>query len=269
MQGTPAQDTSEAERPPDFAEYFTSRRLMASDDREAMALSYRLRYEVYCTECHFLNAADYPAHLEQDNRDEDALHALAFDLQGGLVGYSRLVLPDSQGRFPWQAHCVELLPNVTLPPLVESAEVSRLMVRRDYRRRRGDILQGINLGQAEVSPDESKERRRRRPQILLSLYRQMYLHSCRQGLRYWYAAMEKSLAGALSMMGFPFQRIGPESDYFGPVAPYLADLRSLEEMLVREAPDLLVWMKQDPPWPGSQPFLGSRAGSNEDLSGMA
>lgn len=229
----------------DFAPYFTARRLGASDDLQAMELAYRLRFEVYCRDCSFLRAEDYPDSLEMDEYDPSALHALAFNLQQELVGYSRLVMPDACGLFPWQSHCCELLPGAELPPPESCAEVSRLMVRRDYRRRRGDVLQGVSVGLPEPAADDFVERYRRRPQILLSLYRQMYQHSLQHGIRYWYAAMERSLVGALSMMGFPFKAIGREADYFGPVAPYLADLRQLEQVLATKMPELLSWMQDD------------------------
>lgn len=230
----------------DFTPYFTARGMAMDDDPAAMAQAYRLRFDVYCRDCDFLDAAEYPDQEERDEHDPSSLHALAFNLQGELVGYARLVMPDACGLFPWQSYCAELLPDITLPPPASSAEVSRLMVRRDYRRRRGDVVQGASVGLAEPAPDDFMERYRRRPQILLALYRQMYRHSCQNGIRYWYAAMERGLAGALVMMGFPFQRIGPQVDYFGPVAPYLADLRVLEQALALDAPELLAWFQEDP-----------------------
>lgn len=215
------------------------------DDPGLMERAFRLRYEVYCRDLHFLSEENYPERMEKDEYDPSSLHAMAFNLQGELVGYSRLVMPDAGEFFPWQSHCTGLLEGVVLPASTSSAEVSRLMVHRDYRRRRGDVVQGVSVGLAEPAPDDIMERYRRRPQILLSLYRQMYLHSCDNGIRYWYAAMERSLAGALAMMGFPFQRIGPESDYFGPVAPYLADLNVLEQVLEQNMPELLRWLRED------------------------
>lgn len=239
------QDTDAAVETPDFAPYFTARRMAMSDDPAAMDLAYRLRYEVYCKDCHFLTEEDCPDQLERDEYDMGSLHALAFNLSSELVGYSRLVMADDGRQFPWQAHCEALLPGVTLPPSDLSAEVSRLMVRRDYRRRRGDVVQGVTVGLPDPAPDDFMERYRRRPQILLSLYRQMYQYSLHNDIRYWYAAMERGLAGVLDHMGFPFRRIGPEADYFGPVAPYLADLRELEEALKQNMPEMLAWMRQE------------------------
>jgi N-acyl amino acid synthase of PEP-CTERM/exosortase system len=81
------------------------------------------------------------------------------------------------------------------------------------------------------------------PLILLSLYREMYEYSLENGIRYWYAAMERSLARALTRMGFSFRQIGPATDYYGPVAPYVADLRELETRLGEFNPGLLAWMR--------------------------
>lgn len=80
------------------------------------------------------------------------------------------------------------------------------------------------------------------PQILLSLYRQMYAFSLNNGIRYWYAAMERSLARVLTRMNFGFRQVGPPTDYYGPVAPYLADLRELEARVGKSNPALLAWM---------------------------
>lgn len=252
-------DPDAAMRSDDFAPYFTARRLFVADAPDLLERAYELRFQVYCRDCRFLTEADYPQCRESDEYDDDALHALAFNLTGDLVGYSRLVKPDAAGQFPWQSHCSDLTPGVALPAAHTCAEVSRLMVRRDYRRRRGDVLQGVMVGLPEPAPDDFVERYRRRPQILLSLYRQMYLHSLRHDIRYWYAAMERSLAGALEMMGFPFQRIGPVSDYFGPVAPYLADLRVLENVLQQNMPELLAWIQTDPPTEPCEPVDGPPA----------
>lgn len=86
--------------------------------------------------------------------------------------------------------------------------------------------------------------RKKSPQILLSLYRQMYAFSLNNGIRYWYAAMERPLARALTRMNFGFRQIGPPTDYYGPVALYLADLRELETLLGERDPALLAWMRR-------------------------
>lgn len=201
-----------------------------------------LRYQVYCLECNFLSPDDYPDGIETDEHDDEAAHFHAFDARGELVGYVRLVRPDADRLFPLQRQCKLTVPRTELPPPRRAAEISRLMVRRDYRRRRGDSLSGVTAGQNRAAL--VGDRRHEAPQILLSLYRQMYLYSLAHDIRYWYAAMERPLARSLSQLKFGFDAIGPETDYYGPVAPYLADLRQLESQVGAHDPELLEWLHQ-------------------------
>lgn len=227
-----------------FATHYHGYEVHPSRHQSLMQKVFQLRYDVYCTECHFLEAEDYPDGGESDEYDTQSAHFTAFDREKFLAGYVRLVRPDAIETFPFQNHCVELLQDVQLPPAWESAEISRLMVREDLRRRRGDLVTGASSGQS--GPKPAVELRDSSPQILMSLYREMYAHSVRNGIRYWYAAMERSLARALVRMNFGFQQIGPATNYYGPVAPYVADLRELERRLGQCNPALLAWMKNAP-----------------------
>jgi N-acyl amino acid synthase of PEP-CTERM/exosortase system len=230
----------------EFAPHFTARRAAWSRDSTDLERAYRLRFDVYCVDCAYLDATDYPTPRETDLYDDQSTHFFAYNLGDELVGYVRLVHHVSQRPFPWQLYCRDLLAGVALPEGDQCAEVSRLMVRRDYRRRATDLVTGIDTAADEISAVEGGERRRRSPQIMLSLYRQMYQHSRPAGIRYWFAAMERPLARALQGMGFTFQRIGAEVDYFGPVAPYLADIDQLEAALAAKNPSLLAWMRATP-----------------------
>jgi N-acyl amino acid synthase of PEP-CTERM/exosortase system len=221
--------------------YFAGRQLTLVPNDAELRSAFALRYAVYCLECRFLNPQAYAEGLEIDAYDSVSAHFGAYNRRHELVGYVRLVPPDAQGRMPWEARGKTLLEGVRLPPRSGSAEISRLMVREDYRRRCGDTLSGV--AQPEDELPELRDRRRSSPQILLTLYRQMYLYSVAHGLRYWYAAMERSLARSLKRLDFAFKQIGEQADYFGPVAPYLADLRELESQLALSEPELLAWMQ--------------------------
>lgn len=226
----------------DFAPYFSSFPLLPSESPDKMREVESFRYQVYCRECHFLPEADYPDGLERDACDLHSAHFYASNLRGELVGYVRLVRAATTDGFPFFDHCQELLPGISLPPAAQSAEISRLMVHSAYRRRRGDTLAGVTILDDSLSTE--RERRDKSPQILLSMYRQMYIYSVAHGIRYWYAAMEKFLARSLGMFGFDFKQVGPEVDYYGPVATYLADLRALEAAVSASNPLLLAWLKQ-------------------------
>jgi N-acyl amino acid synthase of PEP-CTERM/exosortase system len=206
--------------------------------------AFALRFSVYCRECRFLPEENYVGGLESDAFDSVSVHFGAFNRARELVGYVRLVPPDADGRLPWEARFKSLLAGTSLPVPDNVAEISRLMVRADYRRRRGDTLSGV--ARPEMQLLRLRNRRTASPQILLTLYREMYRYSLRQGLRHWYAAMERPLARSLKGLDFGFRQVGHEADYFGPVAPYLADLRDLESHLVRSRPELLAWLQADP-----------------------
>jgi N-acyl amino acid synthase of PEP-CTERM/exosortase system len=210
-------------------------------DDAALRNAFALRYSVYCLERHFLDSRAYPDGLETDADDRVSAHFGAYNQNHELVGYVRLVPPDAHGHLPWESRCRSLRDGAKLPPRAQSAEISRLMVREDYRRRLGDMLSGV--AQPETGPHARQDRRSASPEILLSLYRQMYQYSVANGTRFWHAAMERALARSLKRLHMGFHQIGAQADYFGPVAPYLADLRELEWQLARSQPDLLVWMK--------------------------
>lgn len=224
----------------EYAPHFTSREVPAQDVETRQAFE-RLRFDVYCVECGFLPAQDYPGGRESDAWDPHSSHVCAHNLAGDLVGYVRLARPDAAGRLPFQDHCGDV--SLQGGPLLQSGEISRLMVRSTYRRRQGDLLAGVNV--ASPQPD-SDRRRSPSPQILLSLYRCLYARSLADGVRFWYAAMERPLARSLRSMGFVFRQIGPETDYYGPVAPYLTDLRELEASVTDKHPELMRWLRAMP-----------------------
>lgn len=208
---------------------------------------FALRYEVYCLECGFLPAEDYEDGLEFDEYDEFSAHFTAHDLTNQLAGSVRLVRPPADMPFPFEEHCHEMFPGLKLPPKEMAGEISRLVVRQKFRRRVGDTLAGVPqqffVQTTPPLPGRSapNERRSNSPEILLGLYREMYRYSRAHGVRYWYAAMERSLARALGRLDFVFHPIGKETDYYGPVTPYLADLRDLEDRLRGRNPAMLEW----------------------------
>jgi N-acyl amino acid synthase of PEP-CTERM/exosortase system len=208
---------------------------------DALKSAFELRYQVYCIECSFLSPEDYPDGVESDEHDDGAAHFYAFDAHDELVGYVRLVRPGTDGLFPIQKRCALSVDGAALPAPERSAEISRLMVRGDYRRRRGDRLSGVTAKQNDAV--FAGDRRCEAPQILLGLYRQMYAYSREHGIRHWYAAMERPLARSLLRLDFAFRPIGPQTDYYGPVAPYVADLRELEAQVGQRQPGLLAWLQ--------------------------
>ncbi|AXA93083.1 PEP-CTERM/exosortase system-associated acyltransferase [[Empedobacter] haloabium] len=216
----------------------------------------RLRYEVYCLECAFLHPDAYGEGLEHDHYDGQATHFAAYTAEDRLVGAVRLVQPKNGDCYPFQRHC-QPFEGYQLPPAEESAEISRLVVRKGHRRRRADSLQGVPGRGTDAPPsrpgnehwrsgEDRRGEERDSPMLLFGLYREMYRHSLQSGIRYWYAAMERSLARSLQRLGFAFQAIGPQSDYYGAVTPCLLDLRALERRLTEANPALAAWFMEKP-----------------------
>jgi len=98
------------------------------------------------------------------------------------------------------------------PESTQVAEISRLCVSRSLRKR--------HIGAASVA---------------ISLYRAIYQASKRNGFTHWLVATEPSLQRLLSSLKVPFKEIGPRTDYYGPVAPYLVDLSKWDQTILSRA----------------------------------
>ena len=212
---------------------------------------HRLRYEVYCLECEFLDATAFEEGRETDHYDGCSTHFAAYTHDRSIVGTVRLVHAPDGREYPFESHCVPF-DNFAMPPRDQAAEISRLVVRKTFRRRRGDSMHGVSKdflekgSTASIAPRSvAGDQRGNSPLLLLGMYREMYRHSRANGIRFWYAAMERSLARSLDKMGFKFVPIGPQVDYYGPVTPYMVDLNDLEERLTRENKFLASWFKEE------------------------
>ena len=193
----------------------------------AIEESYRLRYQVYCHERGFLPAANYPDQQEIDKYDRHSTHFGVLNNRGELVATARLV-EQSEAGLPMLEHCA-IVPADTLLhyPKEGVVEVSRLAVSRNYNRRSGDgfySLQGPD-------PDTVTHERRLGGEIVLALYKVLYQASKVRGHTHWLMAMEKSLRRLLTRYGFPFVPIGPESDYYGLVAPYSMNFAEFDAVI--------------------------------------
>jgi N-acyl amino acid synthase of PEP-CTERM/exosortase system len=232
--------------------HFIFRRVNTETGRLTLEEVFSLRFRVYCLERGFLPAGQYPDGKESDEYDDISTHFTAFSRSNQLAGTVRLILPCDDRPFPYELHCRALYDHLELPPRSECGEVSRLIVDKNYHRRRGDTPEGVSEeilnSNDPIKPvkrqQDNSERRISTPEIVLGLYRQMYHYALETGIRYWYAAMERSLARVLSRLGFNFNPIGLETDYYGPVTPYLADLREIERALDANNPELMAWFRE-------------------------
>lgn len=197
---------------------------------------YRLRYQVYCKECSFIADKEYPQQSEKDKYDPYSMQFAAED-KSGVIGTIRLIF-DSDLGFPLEEHCEEtLLIDKKNLPRRELAEVSRLVISKEYRRRRGDMLYYTPEFYGSLDVQASSGLAQRIRPMVFGLYREVYQESKRRGIKYWYAVMEESLWTLLKIHGFVFHPIGDEVDFYGKVRPYLASVEEVEQCINSKYPD--------------------------------
>src|SRR5689334_23097596 len=115
-------------------EYFLFKKIDPKD-QQAMEQIYRLRFEVYCHECGFIEEKDYPDGRETDEYDKQSVHFAAINSFGEIIGTVRLIL-STPLVLPIKKYC----PDVRLEPEVSYAEISRLVISKRLRRRANDQL---------------------------------------------------------------------------------------------------------------------------------
>ncbi|OQX87588.1 MAG: hypothetical protein B6D55_02890 [Candidatus Omnitrophica bacterium 4484_70.2] len=204
------------------------------DSPQLLEEVFKLRFQVYAQERHFIKEEDYPDGKEKDKFDAYSIHFVAIDDQGEIAGAVRLVLNSPLG-FPLEEHSQgALFIKKDKLPRQNLAEISRLVISKNYRRRKGDGLY-YSLP-VEDDPSEGKFSRRTRPMVF-GLYRLIYQESKRRGITFWYAAMEDVLYRLLKAHGFSFFPIGREIEYFGKVKPYLGIIEDIERNVQITRPD--------------------------------
>lgn len=210
--------------------YLYFRRAQGPDELEKVL---RLRFQVYVRERGFERPEDHPDGLERDRFDDVAIHALCEHRDGFSVGTVRLIPPSPLG-YPLEEHCQLAIDPAGLAR-DRLGEISRLAITREFQRRREDPFNPAPLDEAEAPRPPGAERRRN--DIVLGLYRELYRATRTLGITHWYAAMEEKLMILLRRVGFPFTPIGPYVDYHGRRAPFLADLTAMERLVRERSPD--------------------------------
>ncbi len=193
------------------------------DSPELLEDVFRLRYQVYCKERQFLSESEYPHGAEKDAFDDFAIHFGAFDPAGRLVGAVRLILPECP-VFPIEERVPTLTLGETLPLREECAEISRLTISKEFRRSLSSDCPSGPQGRAQ-SPGTII---RRVSPVTLGLCHLMYVECLEEQIDYCLALMERPLRLLLRLHGFVFRQVGPEIDYFGPVAPYMIDVSAMD-----------------------------------------
>lgn len=194
--------------------------------------AFRLRYQVYCREKKFLPAEEYLSGVETDEFDDEATHLLVRGAEGDLIGYMRIIDGAGELGFPMFSHGMTVHEDFPSPPDREAVELSRMIVRSDFRHETRRADEGFVHSPGLPAPNA----RNASDLVQLKLLRLAYHHVIRSGSECFYAAMEPPFQRKLRMMGFPFGPIGPSADYFGEVRPYAMRLDALEALLEEKFP---------------------------------
>lgn len=211
-------------------------RLIKGENYQEYLSMHQLRYQVFCNEVQFLDPDHYPAGLEIDDFDAVSEHFLATraDHNDAAIATVRLVRWSERRSFPTARHYGGLVEQLQRSgfPLASTAEISRLCIAKQYRQRAKDGLLGLD------GYEGGDDRRRRYPEVILELFKVMYLASRFDlGITHWIAAFEDSLYRLLDRYGVHMESLTPdEIDYHGKVRIYGASIpQILEAMKMRRS----------------------------------
>jgi N-acyl amino acid synthase of PEP-CTERM/exosortase system len=203
--------------------------------------AYRLRYQVYCLEHPFENAAEHGDGREIDPEDDRSAHTLLLHRKSGApVGTARVILPlrGARGR-PLPIERILApgdRPLLAALPADSTAEVSRFAVSKLFRRRRGEQLYpDAGFAEANAGPDE----RRLMPYITFGLLRGVFEICLDEGISHLCAVMDPALLRILDRIGLDFTSVGGLVEHHGRRQPCYAPLAALIEQ--SSAAGSLLW----------------------------
>jgi len=215
-----------------------------ADSEDLKKAIYRLRYKVYVEEFGFEKAEDHPDGYETDEYDPHSIHFAALDEKQEVIGTVRMIFSSEKGFPIDHAAKISFIGEMPIPDKI--VEMSRLAVSKNFRRRLEDGFCGVescltkSTGGTlpENTPLAQEHERRKRPVIILGLYRLVYQKTKRMGITHWYVLTEKVLWYALKRFGLLFYQVGDPVNYHGKRIPYLGILKDMDTYLMQEKPDL-------------------------------
>lgn len=230
-----------------FHEYFE---FVPADTSDLLDEVFALRYQVYCVERSFEDAAKHPSGREKDEYDTRAVHTLIRHKRTGYCAAAvRLVLADNQqpaAPFPLESACAGSLDadaqsSIATLDRLKVAEISRFAVSKEYRRRLGEAetISGVSAHAVYRDEQEQGNRRRGFPHITLGLIAACVQMAAKEGITHWFAVMEPTLLRFLQRFGIHFSPIGPLVDHHGLRLPTVGTPAAVATGIRNKRPD--VW----------------------------
>jgi N-acyl amino acid synthase of PEP-CTERM/exosortase system len=198
-----------------FGKFF---RVSPALDDSARDEVYFIRHEVYARELGF--EPMQPTARETDRYDRHSMHCVVrtSDESARPVGCARIVLPDPSNPnapLPFETICKESLDRSIVDPAAlprhRIAEVSRLAVMGEFRRRKGENVKAVTMSAA----DSAGHPMARFPNIPVSLYFGAVAMAQRQGVEYLFTLTEPRLAKHFARGGVNIQSIGAPIEHRG------------------------------------------------------
>lgn len=213
-----------------FNEYFE---IIDANSPELLRTVFRLRYQVYCIEQRApgFEASSYPEEMESDGYDRHSAHMLLRHRpSGAFVGTARLILADPldpQKLFPTEQHTRldPALIDIKKLSRQDIGEISRLVIVRQFNRRRDELLHAFQEG-ATVEK-WTPTRLRRFPHPILALAVGIIRMSVANNVTHWLSVMEPALNRLLGLYGLELDPAGPIVEHHGQRQPYYVDLTKM------------------------------------------
>ena len=215
---------------------------------------YKMRFDAYCVEKRFLDPADYREGLEWDEYDARATHLVVRGSGDLPIGYMRII-DGRTSSLPLFDHGLRTFDASLAPRTSETVEISRMIVRSDYRHATRSVKDGFVTETDLPAPAA----RTAADLIQLKLLRMTYRYAFENDLNWVYAAMEPTLQRKFRMLGMPFSQAGPSGEYFGEVRPYLMDVRDMEQVLAEKFERTWEFFANDGEDPDSEVISPSKA----------
>lgn len=156
-----------------------------------------------------------------------------------VIGTIRLILHSEHG-FPIE-NAAPIDFTEEKPPLGRIAEISRLTISKEYRRRHEDGLFGVEsylrVSEGGILPNRGKKQNtkvRIQPYLIIGLFKELYHVSKKLGITHWFMITERKLWYALKRFDLIFRQIGEPVDYHGMRVPYLGIIEEIEKRLMKK-----------------------------------
>ena len=198
-----------------FTKHFQVEPAFTDELRNAV---YGIRHEVYCEELGFEPVR--PDRRETDDYDRHSMHCLLRSSTdpATLVGCNRLVLArpgEPDFPLPFEHTCRDTLDRPIIDPARlprhTIAEVSRLAVRAQYRRRKGETKTALALSDDDFGTKDQP----RFPYIPIGLYLAVVAMAKREGIETLFMLTEPRLADHFSKLGVRIIQIGGPVEHRG------------------------------------------------------